>query len=95
MLGSLIRNPFVIAGVVLAVNLPFGYWRFGTRKLSLSWFLAIHLPVALAIGLRLLLDVHFLWITLPLYVGAFVTGQTAGGRIRAERTRRSRASAFP
>jgi len=79
---GVIRNPVAIAGVVLLMNLPFGYWRNGVRKLSAPWFLAIHLPVGLAIGFRLLIGVHFRLLTLPLYVIAFIAGQSAGGRIR-------------
>jgi hypothetical protein len=82
MTGNVIRNPLAIAGVVLVMNLPFGYWRTGVHRLSAPWFLAIHLPIALALGIRLLIGVHFRWLTLPLYVVAFIAGQTAGGRIR-------------
>jgi hypothetical protein len=83
---GVIRNPLVIAGVVLAMNLPFGYWRGGVRKLSAPWFVAIHLPVGLAIAYRFLIGVHFRWLTLPLYVAAFIAGQSAGGRIRGRGT---------
>jgi len=85
-MGSVIRNPFMIAGMVLALNVPFGYWRNAVRKLSAPWFLAIHVPVGLAIGFRLLIGVHFRWLTLPLYVAAFIAGQSAGGRIRSRGT---------
>jgi len=85
-MASVIRNPFVIAGMVLALNVPFGYGRRGARKLSVPWFAAIHLPVGLAIGFRLLLGVHFRWLTLPLYVAAFIAGQSAGVRIRIRGT---------
>ena len=43
----------VVSAVVLLLNLPFGYWRAGARKFSLRWFLAVHVPVPLVIGLRL------------------------------------------
>ena len=37
------------AVLITAVNLPFGYWRAGVRKLSAPWFLAVHLPVLLVV----------------------------------------------
>jgi hypothetical protein len=69
-------------GIVL-LNLPFGYWRAGQRRLSLAWFLAVHLPVPVAIGLRWALGLPFQPGTLPFYVVAFFTGQLLGGRLRA------------
>jgi hypothetical protein len=70
------------AGGILLLNLPFGYWRAGLRKLSLLWFLAIHLPVPLAIGLRWALGLPFRLATLPLFVAAFFGGQFLGARLR-------------
>ena len=49
------------AVLIAAVNLPFGYWRAGVRKLSVPWFLAVHLPVLLVVGIRLLLGVPFVF----------------------------------
>ena len=67
---------------ILALNLPFGYWRGGVRKLSFSWFVAIHAPVPLAIGLRWALGLPFQLSTLPLFIAAFFTGQFIGSRMR-------------
>jgi hypothetical protein len=75
-------GPVGIALLIFVLNLPFGAWRAGLRKLSPGWFVAIHLPVVLAIGLRILIGVPFRLITLPLYVAAFFLGQLAGGRAR-------------
>jgi hypothetical protein len=70
------------AALIVLVNLPFGFWRGGVPRLSARWFLAIHLPVLLVIGVRLLLDLPFtLWI-LPVTVGSFALGQWLGGRMR-------------
>jgi len=74
--------PVRIALLIFALNLPFGAWRAGLRKLSPAWFVAIHLPVVLAIGMRILMGVPFRLITLPLYVAAFFLGQLAGARAR-------------
>lgn len=76
------RTVALAAGGILLLNLPFGYWRAGLRKLSLAWFLAIHVPVPLAIGLRFALGLPFRLATLPLFVAAFFSGQFLGARIR-------------
>ena len=75
-------TPVAIALVIFVMNLPFGAWRARLRKLSPAWFVAIHLPVLLAIAMRILLGVPFRLITLPLYVLAFFLGQLVGARAR-------------
>jgi hypothetical protein len=76
----------VIAAILIFfLNLPFGYWRAGLRKLSPMWFVAIHTPVPLAIGLRIAMGMRFSLVTLPLYVAVFFGGQWIGGRIRRVR----------
>lgn len=75
-------SPLAVAGLIALVNLPFGYWRAGSRKFSLSWFASVHVPVILAIGLRLFLGIAFLLSTLSLSVLAFISGQFLGGWIR-------------
>jgi hypothetical protein len=72
---------FVALGVV-CINLPFGFWRAGTRKFTLPWFLAVHSPVPLVVGLRLAAHVGWHLATFPLLVGAFFTGQFCGGKLR-------------
>lgn len=66
---------------VTLVNLPFGYWRAGLRKLSPAWFVAIHAPVPLVVLLRWAFDLPFRWATLPLFVAAYFAGQAAGARL--------------
>lgn len=75
-------TPAGIALLIFLMNLPFGAWRAGLRKLSPAWFVAIHVPVVLAIGMRILMGVPFRLVTLPLYVAAFFLGQLAGARAR-------------
>ena len=70
---------WVVALLVFAVNLPFGYWRAGLRKLSPIWLVAVHAPVPVAIGLRFAFDLGFRWRTLPLFVAAYCAGQLVGG----------------
>ncbi len=64
------------------VNLPFGWWRAGLRKLSPAWFVAIHAPVPIVIGLRWALGLPFRWALLPLFVAAYFGGQFVGSRLR-------------
>lgn len=71
--------------VVFIVNLPFGYWRAGLRRLSAAWFVAIHAPVPLVIAMRWLLELPFRWGTLPLFVAAYFGGQFTGARLRQVR----------
>ena len=68
-------------GIGIAVlNLPFGYWRANTVKLSRQWFLAVHLPVPLVIVLRLWFG--FGWSAVPFFVACFALGQWLGGRLQ-------------
>jgi hypothetical protein len=72
----------VLAILVFALNVPFGYWRANTRKFSLEWVLAVHLSVPFVIALRLGSGLGFALYTYPVLVGAFFLGQFAGGRLR-------------
>lgn len=80
---------WTVAALVALVNIPFGFWRAGVRKFSLAWFLAVHLPVPIAIGLRFASGLGFRWATLPLFVAAFFGGQFFGARLRRHRDRRA------
>jgi hypothetical protein len=71
-----------LAVLILALNLPFGFWREGTRRFSVPWFLAVHVPVPLAVGLRISAGMGWRLATLPVFVGAFFAGQFLGGRAR-------------
>ncbi len=70
-----------VAALTALVNMPFGYWRADADKFSRQWFLAIHLPVPLVIGLRLASGLGFHLATFPVMIGAFFFGQLAGGQI--------------
>ncbi len=73
---------WLVAALILLLNLPFGFWRAGVRKLSAPWLVAVHAPVPLAIGLRMVSGLGFQWRTLPLFVVAFFGGQWLGGKLR-------------
>ncbi len=73
---------WLAALVVLALNLPFGFWRAGVRKYTTQWILAIHVPVPLVVGVRLASGLGWRLATFPVLIGAFFTGQFVGGRLR-------------
>ncbi len=68
---------FLTATLALAMNVPLGLWRANTRRLSLQWFVALHLAVPPIIALRLTLDVAFIYV--PLLIAVAILGQMAGG----------------
>lgn len=68
----------VVLAVVILVTLPFGFYRAYTRKLSLRWFVAIHVPVILVFLTRF--EAHLSYIFIPFTCLAFATAQILGGR---------------
>jgi hypothetical protein len=77
------QNLWVVALDILLVNLPFGFWRAGTRKFSLQWFLAVHVPVPFVVGIRFLAGFGLNLTTFPVFIFAYFTGQYIGGKIRS------------
>lgn len=71
-----------VALAVLVVNLPFGFWRAGVRRFTLAWFLAVHAPVPLAVGFRVLSGLGWQLSTVPVLASAYLAGQLLGGRLR-------------
>jgi hypothetical protein len=76
------------SGFIFLINLPFGSWRARSRKFSPSWFVAVHLPVLLAIGFRVLMGIRFMLATIPVFVAAFFLGQSVGGRFQSRAEKR-------
>jgi hypothetical protein len=72
---------WAVAIIVFLINLPFGCWRARVRKLSLQWVLAVHVPVPMVIGLRIMSGLGWQLMTFPVLVGAFFLGQLCGGLI--------------
>jgi hypothetical protein len=62
---------------VLVVTLPFGFYRAYTRRLSLRWFLAIHVPVVLVFLIRF--ESHLSYWFIPFTFLAFTAAQLLGG----------------
>lgn len=73
----------LVALAVFVLNLPFGYWRAGTRKFSWGWILAIHLPVPLVVLLRIYSGLGWQLVSFPVLIGAFFLGQACGARLRS------------
>ena len=74
-------NIWIVAALVVLLNLPFGYWRGGVDKFSRQWFLAVHIPVPFVIALRILSGLGWHFSTFPVMIGAFFIGQFAGGKL--------------
>ncbi len=68
----------VVLAIVVLVTVPFGFYRAYTRKLSLRWFLAIHVPVVLVFLARF--EAHLSYVFIPLTVLTFAAAQFLGGR---------------
>jgi hypothetical protein len=73
---------WLAAVAIIALNVPFGWWRAAQRKFSRTWFIAVHAPVPLAIGMRWAAGIPFRVVLLPVFVAAFFGGQWLGARLR-------------
>lgn len=66
----------------LAINLPFGYLRFKTKKFSLMWFLYIHLPIPFIFLLRTYAGLDYR--VIPIIAMGAIAGQMLGGYINGK-----------
>jgi len=78
----LTKEAWIVILFTLLVNLPFGYWRAGTRRLSVQWFVAVHTPILAIATLRVVIELGWRWSLLPFTIAAYFTGQFLGGRLR-------------
>lgn len=65
----------------IIVNLPFGYWRGGLRKLSFWWFVAIHAPVPAVVYIRKFHKLELSWELAPFLLGSYFIGQFVGRKL--------------
>ncbi len=72
----------VVGIVIFAFNVPFGYWRANTRRFSLQWVLAIHVPVPVVVFLRLWAGIGWRLLYILPMVLCFFAGQYVGGWAR-------------
>ncbi len=75
----------VLSLLALVVNVPLGHLRSRCRKLSLPWFVYVHLSIPLIATCRILSGIRYT--AVPVLVGAAVLGQLLGGRIPARLAR--------
>lgn len=86
---SIPPGPELVA-VAVALNVPFGTYRATVPRLSLRWFLAIHLPIPLIVLLRIGAGYGFDFI--PWLLMGTVAGQIVGSGVYARwRSRQLRA----
>lgn len=76
---SVLTLTIFVTMAALVLNLPFGYLRMNTRKLSLMWFAYIHLPIPAIFLLRNMAGLSYKFI--PIIVVGAVAGQFIGGRL--------------
>ena len=69
----------IISVFSFLINVPLGIWRERYKKLSLPWFIIIHLSVPVIIVLRIYLKANPYFI--PLFIALAVSGQLMGGKI--------------
>ncbi len=69
-------NISILVLIAVALNVPFGAWRATTERLSLRWFLAVHLPIPFILLLRL--SSGYSCRVIPLLVAGAVAGQLLG-----------------
>ena len=72
---------FLVISSLFLINIVFGYWRSDTRRFSVQWILAIHVPVLLGMLLRLAL-LGWNWFLVPAFIAEFAAGQYIGGKTR-------------
>lgn len=77
----LLRNIVLFVLLAVAINLPFGSYRTITRKFSLAWWLAIHLPIPLILVVRIFIFGLPVW-TIPISLASAVAGQIWGGKFQ-------------
>ncbi|HLG32260.1 MAG TPA: hypothetical protein VI362_04415 [Ignavibacteriaceae bacterium] len=66
---------------IFFLNVSFGYWRGNVNKLSLQWFLAIHLPVLFIIAFRWFSGIGIELNSFLFSITVFFTGQILGNKI--------------
>ena len=78
----MVNQNLELAGLVVLLNLPFGYLRAGQKKFSVPWFVAVHVPVPLIVFMRIAMGVGWRLGTVPLFVGAYAAGHLLGAQYR-------------
>ncbi len=74
-------NLIIASILIFILNIPFGYWRANHKKLTLQWFLAIHIPIPFVVLIRLVFNLGFKLYTYPFIILSFFLGQLIGTKI--------------
>ena len=80
MINSLPPHLLLLLAFAFAVNIPLGYLREGSPRLSVKWFVYIHLSIPFLIALRISYGLG--WAVVPYSIACAVLGQILGGRVR-------------
>ena len=73
----------MLLGLAVAIlNVPFGYWRSGTRKFSRAWFFHVHGSIPLVIAMRLFMGIHWTLIVGATLATSYFLGQKTGASLR-------------
>lgn len=68
-----------ISWITFLINIPLGLWRKSLRKLSPSWFLAVHFSIPLIVVFRVHAGLSLIYV--PAVIAIAMMGQRAGGKI--------------
>jgi len=68
-----------VALIVFLINLPCGFFRARSEKLSKFWFFWVHVPIPFVIALRIASGLGFKLYTFPIVISAYFLGQFTGG----------------
>jgi len=63
---------------IFIINVPFGIWRGAVKKLSVQWFLAIHVPVIFSVLFRKQLEIEINPLYLIVALAIFFVSQRIG-----------------
>lgn len=74
-----------LLGFAFLANVPLGYLREGSRKLSLRWFVYVHLSIPFIVFMRI--SQGFGWEAVPFSIACAIAGQLLGGRVYRQRER--------
>ncbi len=69
-----------VAFIVFLINLPCGFMRAKSEKLSRNWFIWVHAPIPFVIALRIASGLGFQLYTFPIIIGSYFLGQFSGGK---------------
>ena len=82
-MGKILMILLLVTFFALMLNLPFGYLRSKEKRLSVMWFVYIHVPIPFIFLLRKYAGLDYR--VIPVIVIGAIAGQFLGGRLRNTR----------